>query len=196
MRLNALAYGYGLGIRQTCEYRSVVSHSGGLPGFGSQMRWLSDEGVGFIAMGNLTYTGWGTVLDQATDILAKAGALTRRPIEPSVALRSAQAEVSRLIVNWDDALADRIAAVNLYLDEAKDRRRRQIVGLREKVGACRTDGRMDVENALRGQWTMACERGDLRVAITLAPTMPPKVQYLNVQLVPPAAAPAPRACGG
>ena len=148
----------------------------------------------FIAMGNLTYTGWGTVLDQATEILAKAGALTRRPIEPSAALRTAQADVSRLIGNWDDALADRIAAVNLYMDEAKDRRRRQIAGLREKVGACRADGRMDVENALRGQWTLTCERGDLRVAITLAPTMPPKVQYLNVQVAP--STPAMRPCGG
>jgi CubicO group peptidase (beta-lactamase class C family) len=81
--LSNLAYGYGLGIRQTCDYRQIVSHSGGLPGFGSQMRWLVDEGIGLIAMGNLTYTGWGGVLDQATDILAKTGGVTRRMPTPS-----------------------------------------------------------------------------------------------------------------
>ena len=91
------------------------------------------------------------------------------------------------------SLADRIAAVNLYLDESKDRRRRQLDGYRAEYGTCRPDGPFEVENALRGQWTMRCDRGALRVAITLAPTMPPKVQYLNVQPAP--ATSATRGCG-
>ena len=191
--LSNLAYGYGLGIRQTCDYRQIVSHSGGLPGFGSQMRWLVDEGIGLIAMGNLTYTGWGGVLDQATDILAKTGAVTRRMPAPSAALVAAKNDVSRLVTAWDDALADRIAAVNLFMDESRDRRRRQIEGYRTQYGTCRADGQFDVENALRGAWTMTCERGALRVSITLAPTMPPKVQFLSVQPAP--AAPPRRGCG-
>jgi CubicO group peptidase (beta-lactamase class C family) len=197
LNLNSGGYGYGLGIRQSCAYRSIVSHSGGLPGFGSQMRWLPDEGIGLIAMGNLTYTGWGGPLDQATEALAKTGALTRRMPEPSAALLAAKDDVSKLIVGWDDALADRIAAVNLYMDEAKDRRKRQLDGYRAEYGMCRVDGPFDVENALRGQWNMKCDRGSLRVAITLAPTIPPKVQYLNVRPAPAATAtPATRPCGG
>jgi hypothetical protein len=191
--LNSQAYGYGLRIRQTCDYRQIVAHSGGLPGFGSQMRWLVDEGVALIAMGNLTYTSWGSVLDQATDVLAKTGGLIRRMPVPSPALVAARDDVSRLVSSWDDALADRIAAVNLFLDESKDRRRRQLEGYRKQFGTCRADGAFEVENALRGQWTMTCERGALRVAITLAPTMPPKVQYLNVQPAP--AVPPRRGCG-
>ena len=46
-------------ITQTCAFGHVVAHSGGLPGFGSQMRWLPEYGVGLIALGNRTYTGWG-----------------------------------------------------------------------------------------------------------------------------------------
>jgi hypothetical protein len=53
------------------------------------------------------------------------------------------------------------------------------------VGACRSEEAFAVENALRGQWMMACDRGRLRVAITLAPTVPPKVQYLNVRRASP-----------
>ena len=90
-----------------------------------------------------------------------------------------------LVTRWDDAVADRIAAENLYLDVSKDRRRAAIESLRAKVGECRTAGPFDVENALRGQWTLSCERGDLRVAITLAPSMPPLVQHLAVDLVDP-----------
>jgi CubicO group peptidase (beta-lactamase class C family) len=194
VQLSALSYGYGLRIRQTCEYRQIVAHSGGLPGFGSQMRWLPDEGVGFIAMGSLTYTSWDPVFDAATAALARTGALTRRKPEPSAALLAAKDDVSKLVNQWDDALADRIAAVNLFLDESKERRRRQITALRQSVGVCKADGVFDVENALRGQWNMTCEKGTVRVAITLAPTMPPKVQYLSVQPAP--AAPPARICGG
>jgi len=41
-----------------------------------------------------------------------------------------------------------------------------------------------VENALRGQWTMNCEKGKLQITITLAPTMPPRVQVLDVRMRP------------
>jgi CubicO group peptidase (beta-lactamase class C family) len=181
VQLNAGGYGYGLGISQTCEFGHVVAHSGGLPGFGSQMRWLPEYGVALIGMGNRTYTGWGGVFNQALDLMLKTGALKARVPEPSPALQKARDEVSRLIIKWDDALADRLAAVNLFLDRSKDRRQREIQALTEKVGACRPADRFSfVENALRGIWTLSCERGDLDVAITLAPTMPPSVQYLEV----------------
>jgi hypothetical protein len=100
-------------------------------------------------------------------------------------LTRARDAVSRLIVRWDDRLADEIAAENLFLDQSKDRRRAEITRLRETVGACTPgSGFDDVPNALRGRWTMSCEKGKLEVAITLAPTMPPKVQLLEVRAAP------------
>ena len=194
MQMTAGGYGYGLGVSQTCEFRHIVAHSGGLPGFGSLMRWLPEHGVGIIALGNLTYTGWGSVSTRALDALARTGGLQPRIPLPSPALVSARDDVSRLIERWDDGLADRIAAVNLYLDRSKDRRRREIEALRAKVGACRPDATFDVENALRGQWNMNCERGTLRAAITLAPTMPPLVQFLSVREVKPGEATRSSAC--
>jgi hypothetical protein len=190
--LSSGGYGYGLRISQTCQFPTVVAHGGGLPGFGTQMRWLPEYGVGLIAFGNLTYTSWPRAFDAALDALARTGGLQPRAIEPSPALTSARDEVAGLIVKWDDAAADRIAAVNLFLDQSKDRRRAAIESLHARVGACPAGSGFDhVENALRGDWTMTCARGRLRVAITLAPTMPPKVQYLSVAAVP--AADPPRA---
>ena len=52
-----------------------------------------------------------------------------------------------------------------------------------------------VMNWMRGQWTMHCDRGAMLVAITLAPTMPPKVQHLSVRSIEPGAATRPPACG-
>ena len=182
VQLNSGGYGFGLRISQTCAFRTVVAHSGGLPGFGSIMQWLPDYGAGIIAFGNLTYTGWGRVVGNAFDLLAKNGRLKPRAVKPSEALTAARDEVSRLVMKWDDALADRIAAENLYLDQSKDRRRAAIEKLLANVGSCSAPTSFDhVENALRGRWTMKCERGELQVAITLAPTMPPKVQLLGIR---------------
>lgn len=187
VQLNAGGYGFGLGITETCRFGHVVAHSGGLPGFGSQMRWLPEYGVGIIAMGNRTYTGWGGPFTAALDLLDKTGALQARQAQPSAALAQAKDDVSQLIAQWDDALATRIAAVNLFLDRSKDRRKREIEEWRGKLGACTAAAPFTyVENALRGRWTLRCERGDLGVSITLAPTMPPTVQFLEVGPPPPA----------
>ena len=193
--LNVGGYGYGLGISQNCQFGHIVAHSGGLPGFGSLMRWLPEYGVGIIAFGNVTYTGWGGVVNSAFDALAKTGGLQPRQPQPAPVLTQMRNSVSSLIVQWDDRTADDMAAMNLYLDRSKDRRRAQIEELKEKVGACQPPQAFDtVENWLRGQWTMICERGALQVAITLAPTMPPRVQHLDVREAPPATLVTPGGC--
>jgi CubicO group peptidase (beta-lactamase class C family) len=185
VQLNSGGYGYGLRISQTCQFPTVVAHGGGLPGFGTQMRWLPEYGVGLIAFGNLTYTSWPRTFDAALDALTRTGGLQPRTIEPSPALVAARDAVAGLVVKWDDAVADRVAAQNLFLDQNKDRRRAAIDDLHAKVGACTRGSGFDrVENALRGDWTMSCERGRVRVAITLAPTMPPKVQFMSVNPAP------------
>jgi CubicO group peptidase (beta-lactamase class C family) len=185
VQLNVGGYGYGLRIAQNCSFKTIVSHGGGLPGFGTVMTWLPDYGIGIVAFGNLTYTGWSGVATKAFDVLVKKGDLRPRQPTPSPALIDARAKVSRLVAAWDDRLADSIAAENLFLDQTKDRRRSEIERLRAVVGACTTDSGFDsIENALRGQWTLKCERGNLQVAITLAPTMPPRVQLLDVRPKP------------
>jgi CubicO group peptidase (beta-lactamase class C family) len=179
--LSAGGYGFGLGVRQTCLFPSSVSHSGGLPGFGSIMRWLPDYGVGIVAMGNLTYTSWGDVTADALDLLSKTGGLTPRVPQPAPVLTQMHDQVSRLVTKWNDALADSIAAMNLYLDESKERRRIVLAGPWIKPGeGCHDEGPFVVQNALRGRWRMRCDTGDLRVSITLAPTEPARVQFLDV----------------
>lgn len=182
VQLTSASYAFGLNVTETCDFRTIVAHSGGLPGFGSVMRWLPDYGVGIIAFGNLTYTGWGSPSTDALAALARTGGLQPRVVQPSRDLVEARDAVSRLIDRWDDAAADRVAAENLFLDRSRDRRRAEIDALKAEVGSCRPPDRFDtVENALRGDWTLNCDRGKLQVAITLAPTSPPTVQLLSVR---------------
>ncbi|HET6680635.1 MAG TPA: serine hydrolase domain-containing protein [Gemmatimonadaceae bacterium] len=181
IQLSSGGYGFGLGIAGNCDFAHIVSHTGGLPGFGSIMLWLPEYGVGIMAFGNRTYTGWRGPTMRALELMQETGALQPREPQPSPTLVTRRDEVTRLVLDWDDALASRIAAVNLFLDRSSDRRRSEIATLLREVGPCRAGAGWDeVENALRGSWTLPCERGALRVAITLAPTTPPTVQYLQV----------------
>jgi CubicO group peptidase (beta-lactamase class C family) len=185
VRLTSGGYGYGLRVAQNCTFRTIVSHTGGLPGFGSVMTWLPDYGVGIVAFGNLTYTGWSGIATTALETVVKKLDLHPRQPLPSPALTGMRDKVSRLVANWDDRLADSIAAENLFLDQTKERRRAEIERVRATAGACTPGSGFDnVENALRGSWTMNCEKGKLEVSITLAPTLPPTVQFLSVRPAP------------
>jgi hypothetical protein len=185
LRLNTGGYGFGLRVSTDCLFAHIVAHSGGLPGFGSQMRWLPEYGVGVIAFGNRTYTGWGPPIDAAMAALVQTGGLQPRMAEPAPALIEARAQVSRLVINWDDQLARAIAADNLFLDRSIDRRAAEIAAHRNRVGTCTAGtGFAYVENALRGRWILPCERGNLLVSITLAPIVPPLVQFLEVTPAP------------
>jgi CubicO group peptidase (beta-lactamase class C family) len=185
VQLNAAGYGYGLRISQTCEFAHVVAHSGGLPGFGSQMRWLPEYGVGLIAFGNRTYTPWGDAFGPALAALKASGGLQPRAVQASAELVHARAEVTSLVNAWDDAAAERLAAANLFLDRDKARRRAEFAQLRAEVGACRDmGGWVSIENRLRGDWLLRCERGDLVASVTLAPIEPPTVQHLELRRAP------------
>ena len=195
VQLNATGYGYGLRISQTCDFAHVVAHSGGLPGFGSQMRWLPEHGVGLIAFGNRTYTPWGDAFGPALAALKDSGGLQARAVQPSAALLQARAGITALVNAWDDAAIERLAAVNLFLDRDKARRRAEFAQLRAEVGECRdAGGWVSIENRLRGDWLLRCERGDLVASVTLAPTEPPQVQHLELRRAPPGGPPPARTC--
>jgi len=49
------SYTYGLSWMQDALGRKSVGHSGGLPGFGSNWRFLPEYGIGVILFANVTY---------------------------------------------------------------------------------------------------------------------------------------------
>jgi hypothetical protein len=178
-------YGYGIGVSYDCRYTQYAGHGGGLPGYGSLMRWLPEHGVGLIGLANQTYQGFNNLFNDTLAALNRTGALQPRVVQPSKALLAAQADVTQLIIKWDDELANRIAADNLFLDVPAEVRKNRWKELAQQHGTCRPATSITPENALRGEWRMTCDRGWLNVFITLAPTMPPKVQLININPVLP-----------
>ena len=178
------AYGYGLGVSQTCQFRRMVSHGGGLPGFGSYMMWLPDYGVGVFLMTNLTYTAGGAIAEQALDALRRTGALQPRELPPSPDLLAAREAIIRIWNGGDRRELERLAADNLLQDQSAADRMQQIERLQAEAGACRGAGPMKPDNLLRGGFRIPCEKAALDVYFTLAPTLPPKVQRLDFATLP------------
>jgi len=185
LSLSSGGYAFGLGARQTCRFADVVSHSGGLPGYGSQMLWLPEYGVGVVALANGTYAGPGRAVNEAIEALARTGALLPREAQPGAELLRAKSEVDALIRSWSDEGLTKLAAMNLLLDRSLDKRRQEFADLRSAHGVCRPGPGIEATNALRGSWTVPCEKGEVRVRITLAPTKPASVQYLETTSILP-----------
>ena len=173
------SYGYGLGVDRDCRFALGVCHGGGLPGFGSYMGWLPEYGVGIFAMTNLTYTGASSAVDQAFDVLHKTGALKPRELPVTPVLEFTRASIVRLWEQWNDAEAEALAADNFFLDTPATERRKAIEQLKKDMGTCRPSGNIEPENLLRGRFRLTCEHGHVDVYFTLAPTMPPKLQFLR-----------------
>lgn len=180
-KLTALQTGYGYGLRVTtdCRFEKIVSHGGGLPGFGSHMSWLPDYGVGLFAMATLTYAGPAEPISAAWDALQKTGGLERRVLPPSPMLLRAREGIVRLWNQWDDGEARALGAMNLLLDFPAAQRRTELEALKAEVGECGPPGPVIAENWLRGQFNFTCAKGTVGAFFTLAPTEPPAVQHLT-----------------
>ena len=175
-RATSGGYGYGLGVSTDCRFAHIVGHGGGLPGFGSYMMWLPEYGVGMVAMTNLTYQGPAAFLSDAVDLLAKTGGLEPRELPPSPELVSMRDAIGKLWSKWDGGALSQLAADNFLLDGTLDEWRKQMEAVQARAGHCEAPGAIEAENLLRGKFRMKCERGEVEVAFTLAPTQPPALQ--------------------
>ncbi len=171
-------YGYGLRVTSDCRFETIVTHGGGLPGFGSYMSWLPDYGVGMFAMATLTYSGPSEPMSAAWNAMLETGGLRKRELPPTPLQSRMRDHIFNLWKRWDDAEANQIAAMNLFLDVPAEQRQGEVEKLKDEVGECRSAGPVMPENWLRGQFNLKCDKGTVGVFFTLSPTKPPAVQHL------------------
>jgi hypothetical protein len=168
-----------MGTHQDCDVDRMLSHGGGLPGYGSFLVMWPDYGVGVVALANATYAVPARPAVRAFAALRKMGAVHAKKPVPAPALLAAQSAVDEAIARRDPAPLARAAANNLMVDQALDKRRAALASL-SAHGVCRADGPLDAENALRGRWRLACDKGWILPRVTLAPTVPPSIQSLDI----------------
>lgn len=175
------SYGFGLGWRHDCHGVVAISHSGGLPGFGSVHILLPDHGVGIVAFSNLTYANMGAPATQALDTLMQLANLKKRVLPVSPTLQKVHDEVVKLLPAWSDE-HDALFAENFFPDISKAYRKKETDELLSKIGKITSVGKMQPENLLRGSFDLVGEKGTVEVYFTLTPDAEPKVQWLTFEL--------------
>jgi len=175
------SYGFGLGWRQDCHGLVSISHSGGLPGFGSVHILLPDLGIGIVAFSNLTYANMGAPASQALDTLVSLTNLKKRVLPVSPTLKKVQDRLVKLIPDWSDQ-HDALFAENFFPDRSKAYRKKETDELLTKIGKVVSVSKIQPENLLRGVFDIIGEKGSIEVYFTLTPEADSKVQYLSFRL--------------
>lgn len=121
-------YGYGLRTLYHPDLGTIVTHSGGLPGYGSNMGWLLSRRVGFVAAGNTTYapmTGLTlTVLEALGEVLNLLPPASTVPLGSGAGrLDVLGRRLVSLLNDWSDHDAELLFADNVQPDESWERRR-------------------------------------------------------------------------
>jgi hypothetical protein len=188
-------YGFGLFVDEHPTLGRIVSHSGGYPGFGSNMAWHPATGTGVIALGNSTYAAMAPLAARLLAAVVRRGEPAAHG--PGVALGApgpwpetltAKALVIELLQSWDDAAAQRLFSPNVAQDAPFGERQRRIALIRERIGEFGEDParRPEFDTPAQCRWWLAGERGVVQAQIQLNPERPPRVQSLTLA-VPPAA---------
>ncbi|HVT66654.1 MAG TPA: serine hydrolase domain-containing protein, partial [Trebonia sp.] len=189
-------YGFGLFVDEDPALGRIVSHSGGYPGFGSNMRWHPASGTGVIALGNGTYSPMYALAELVLKALLSPSPAVHVALAPAASGRrqgtpwpetfAAADAVSDLLENWDDAAADAVFTENVALDRPYAERRADLELLRERIGTFAVDPARPAESdtPAHRRWWLTGERGTVAAAIQLSPQRPPRVQSLTVAIPP------------
>lgn len=175
----ATTYGMGMISGHHCDLGAHLTHSGGLPGYGSNVIFLPDRGVAVFAFSNLTYGPVTAPVRDAAIQLAKSGAFPVRSVAPTAQLAAMRDVAARIYSAGDVNVATEALAGNLLLDRDAKHRNADIARLKETLGDCTAPQSLEAVTAAQAQAVWTCERGRLRARMLLAPTTPPTLQALN-----------------
>jgi CubicO group peptidase (beta-lactamase class C family) len=185
--LGGASYGYGLFSFDHLRWGRFVGHSGGYPGYGTNMRWHPASGLGIVALANGRYAPSTALVAEAFPALLAAEAASVRRVRPLPETEAARAAVESLLARWDDALAARTFAFNVDLDEPLERRRAAIEALRDVHGRLVPDPSEPPVSASPAElvwWLAGAKGGRVRLEILLTAERPARVQTFSVTSVP------------
>ncbi len=176
-RAGPSGYGMGISVSHDDALGPVLGHSGGLPGYGSNMRWVPDAGVALIALANVTYAPMADATFAVLDVLAQHGDVHRTATPAPAAIEDAAERLVALLDSWDDARADALFSDNVFLDESRPRRRAAADALRNEHGAGFVIERIDADSGASATVHVRGARTSFIVELQLAPLVPPLVEW-------------------
>ncbi len=171
-------YAYGLLLRDDPVLGMLCGHSGGLPGYGSNMRWILGRHVGVVALANVTYAPMAELTLRMLLALHEADALPAaapRPVPDE--LDAAVRRLVGLLHEWDDTAASDLFADNVDADEPYGRRRDAVARLVAGGWPLVLDSVTATTDAAAIAGLTAADGRRLELAVELAPLRPARIEY-------------------
>lgn len=174
-------YGFGLLVRDDPTLGHVVGHSGGLPGYGSNMRWVAGRRVGMIALANVTYAPMSELTHSVLLRLAELGQLPAAAPQHAPLVGELGRRLVDLLEHWDDDTARQLFTDNVEMDDPFERRRAAAARLVESCGGRLRLESIDATSATAGS-VVVSGTSSARIAISfqVAPVPPPRIQLYEI----------------
>jgi CubicO group peptidase (beta-lactamase class C family) len=178
-RIEGCGYGFGLFVTHDIRFGHFVFHSGGLPGYGSNMRWVPGRSIGVIALGNATYVPMSVLARRMLENLDDHGLVPPVVRHPSAALLEAADRLAVVLSDWSDSAADALFSDNVALDETLARRASRAESWTSAHGSLTVVGVAAV-TPMRGRATLRHADGTERhFDLELSPQVPPRLQLYD-----------------
>ena len=174
-------YAYGLGWQKDARGIVRISHSGGLPGYGSEWRIFPDYGIGIVSFSNRRYGAPSRANEQIMDTIISLANLKPRTLPVSKILEIRKNELMNILPDWSES--PELFAENFYMDMPLDLRKREIDEVFAEVGPVKSVGELTPLNQLRGYFVIKGEKKSVRVFFTLTPENTPLIQQLNLRII-------------
>lgn len=174
------AYGMGLMMLHHDQLGTVVTHSGGIPGFGSNMRWVPGASIGVIALANVTYARMADATAAALELLTTRGDVVRPGAPVTPRLRAAAHDLVALISSWDDGAADALLADNMFSDHERSTLATRARTLMESHGTL-TIERIEALNRCEADVHVRGQHISFTIEFSTAPHAQTRIQHYEIK---------------
>jgi len=189
--IEGVGYGLGLVVEHDVRFGPIAQHSGGLPGWSSNMRWHVASGVGVVVFANTNGVRPGIA---ATAMLRSVLELNSEPAR-TIPLWASTVDAARAldaaIVSGDLLQASALFSPNLLSDVPADVRAARLEKSVSEVGSLTAstaplaDRLAWAVSSAHVAWTVPGMSGTLECRIELTPTTPAMVQRLEIEVQKP-----------
>jgi CubicO group peptidase (beta-lactamase class C family) len=172
------SYTFGLNWMKDQYGKTSLGHSGGLPGFGSNWRFMPEYGIGVIYFANVTYAPTSGLNVAILDTIIQLAQLKPRSVSISPILAKRQKEMIDLLPSWEN-LPD-IFADNFFSDYILKDLKAESNSLFSAAGKIISVSPIFPENQLRGYCILKGEKTSLKLSFTLTPEVPARIQEYHL----------------
>lgn len=176
------ATSYCLGLRVLHEPRSgsIVTHSGGLPGYGSNMSWRPGAGLGTIALSNATYAPMTELGIRMLELVSEQLWPTPPQRHVPTILGDAADKLVALLNAWNDSVAEQLFSNNVRADDSW--RRRQAAAA--PYGPLAISSVQAINDARADIWCTTSPATKVKITFALAVSDPTKIQEYEISSMP------------